>query len=81
MEPLKKFVLRIALLAAIVTFVSCLLNGISIGTGILRSAVVYLLALLLEIIALNMLRWGIWATAPSQQVARKNKDVNQEKND
>lgn len=81
MEPLKKFILRIALLAAVVTFISCLLNGISIATSLMRSAVVYLLALLLEIIALNMLRWGIWATAPSQKITQENKEVNQEKND
>ncbi len=83
MEPLKKFILRIALLAAVIAFLTCMLNGISIITSIFRSVVVYLLALLLEVIALNIMRWGIWATAPNppQNVPQKNKEVNQEKND
>ncbi|RLD16529.1 hypothetical protein DRI50_01655 [candidate division KSB1 bacterium] len=81
MEPLKKFILRIALLAAIIAFLSCMLNGISIVTSIFRSIVVYLLALLLEVIALNLMRWGIWATAPSAKAPEENKEVNQEKND
>ena len=82
MEPLKKFILRIALLAAVIAFLTCMFNGISIITSIFRSVVVYLLALLLEVIALNIMRWGIWATAPtpSQNVPQKNKEVNQEKN-
>ncbi len=85
MEPLKKFILRIALLAAVITFLTCMLNGISIATSIVRSVVVYLLALLLEVIALNLLRWGVWATAPTQNVPmqqtsqNKNEDK-QEKN-
>ncbi len=81
MEPLKKFILRIALLAAIITFLSCMLNGISIATSIVRSVVVYLLALLLEVIALNLLRWGIWATAPTQNVPmqRNTENNNQDK--
>lgn len=81
MEPLKKFILRIALLAAVIAFLSCMLNGISIVTSIFRSIVVYLLALLLEVIALNLIRWGIGATAPTQNVPQENKEVNQEKND
>ncbi len=80
MEPLKKFVLRIALLAAIVTFLSCTLNGISLTTSLFRSFVVYLLALLLVVIMLNLLRWGIWLTSPAGKIPKKEENTNQEKN-
>ncbi len=78
MEPLKKFILRIAMLAAIITFLSCMLNGISIVTSIYRSVVVYLLSLLLVVIMLNILRWGIWMTSPTESVPKSDGLSNQE---
>lgn len=71
MEPLRKFILRIASLAAVITFVSCALNGITLLTSVFRSAVVYLLTILLAVIMLNILRWGVWATSPSTNLPDK----------
>ncbi len=78
---MRKFILRIALLAAIITFVTCVFNGITLMTSLFRSAVVYLLTLLLVIITLNALRWGVMVTAPSPQIEEENKEVNQRKNE
>ncbi len=80
MEPLKKFILRIAMLAALITFLSCMLNGISIATSIYRSVVVYLLSLLLVVIMLNILRWGIWITSSTESVPKTDGLSNQEEN-
>ncbi|EHO42266.1 hypothetical protein [Caldithrix abyssi] len=71
MEPLRKLILRIASLAAIITFVTCALNGISLMTSIFRSAVVYLLTILLAVIMLNILRWGVLATSPPDTLPKK----------
>ncbi|NOX90047.1 MAG: hypothetical protein GXO77_13595 [Calditrichaeota bacterium] len=73
---MRKFVLRIALLAALIAFVTCLLNGISLITSVFRSAVVYLLVILLIVIMLNILRWGVMATAPGQNLPKEDKEVN-----
>ncbi len=78
MEPLKKLILRIASLAAVVTFVTCALNGITLFTSLFRSAVVYLLTILLAVIMLNVLRWGVLVTSPSStQVPEKKESEEQ----
>ncbi len=71
MEPLRKFILRIASLAGIIAFISCALNGISLFTSILRSVIVYLLTILLAVIMLNLLRWGVVATSPPNNLPEK----------
>ena len=71
MEPLRKFILRIASLAAVITFVTCALNGITLLTSIFRCAVVYLITILLAVIMLNILRWGVLATTPANNLPEK----------
>ncbi|APF18241.1 hypothetical protein Cabys_1492 [Caldithrix abyssi DSM 13497] len=40
-------------------------------TSIFRSAVVYLLTILLAVIMLNILRWGVLATSPPDTLPKK----------
>ncbi len=79
MEPLRKFILRVASLAGVITFISCALNGITLMTSIFRSVVVYLLTILLAVIMLNILRWGVWATSPSSTNLPDTKESEEQK--
>ena len=67
MEPIRKFIGRFSMLMAVVTFISCVLSGISLPTSILRSVEVYLGMIFIFVITLKVLRWGLLATASSGQ--------------
>jgi hypothetical protein len=59
---MKKIIYGIALLTAILTFLICLVNGISLLAGIFRSGVVFLGVLFVFSIAGHLLSWGIMLT-------------------
>lgn len=59
---MKKLVYRLSLLLTVITFITCLLSGISLFTSIIRSIEVFFGALVVIIIALNILRWGLMPT-------------------
>jgi VIT1/CCC1 family predicted Fe2+/Mn2+ transporter len=59
---MKKVIYGIALLMAIVTFLICLFNEISLMVGIFRSVVVFLGVLFVFSIAGHLLSWGIMIT-------------------
>ena len=61
---MKGIVYKIAIFIALTSFVTSILNGISIATSIIRSGVVFLITLVVIIIALNLLRWGLMKSMP-----------------
>jgi len=63
---MRKLIYRFSLFVAVVTFISCLLSGISLGTSLSRSAIVFILMLFIIIVALKLLRWGLLITAPGE---------------
>jgi len=59
---MKKVIYGIALLTAILTFLICLFNDISLLAGLFRSGVVFLGVLFVFSIAGHLLSWGIMIT-------------------
>lgn len=73
---MKQFVYRLSLFVTIVTFITCLLSGISLATSIIRSAIVFLVTLFIIIVALNILRWGLLAASPAGEKKVNETQVN-----
>ena len=73
MESVKLIVNKFALLVSVIAFISALIGGISLGTALIRSSLVYLFTLVVIIIALRILKWN-FLNSPSKAV------VNDEKN-
>ncbi len=67
MEPIKKLIGRFSLFVSVVTFISCIMSGISLGVSIVRSLVVYLGMIFIFVLALKVLRWGLLVTASQPQ--------------
>ncbi len=59
MESMKKLIGRFSLFISVLAFVTCMLNGISIGTSLLRSFMVYIGMIFLFVVSLKILRWGL----------------------
>jgi hypothetical protein len=59
METLRKFVYRLSILMAVVAFITSRLNGITLLTSFIRSAIVFVGTIVLVILALNAVRWGM----------------------
>jgi len=57
---------KVALLVAAITFVMCLLGGISVFTSILRTGIVFLGVLFTFFIAGQALRFGLVVTNPQE---------------
>jgi len=66
MESIKKLISRFSLFVAAVTFVTCLLNGISLGTSIVRTFIVYLGMIFIFVVFLKILRWALLMTGKPQ---------------
>ncbi len=62
MGLMHRFIYKFSIFASLITFVSALLNGVSVMTTVLRSGLVFLGTLILFIIFLNIMRWAIVAT-------------------
>ena len=56
---MKKFVYRIAYFIALLTFITNLLNGITLLTSVTRSIIAFLIMLFLSVIALKIIRWTL----------------------
>lgn len=56
---MKKFVYRIAYFVALLTFITNLLNGITLLTSVTRSIIAFLIMLFLSVIALKIIRWAL----------------------
>lgn len=59
MESMKKLIGRFSLFISVVTFVTCMLSGISIGTSLLRSFIVYIGMIFIFVVSLKILRWAL----------------------
>jgi len=65
---MKKIIYGIALLVCVITFVLCVIQGISLLTSLFRSAIVFLGVLFIFFMAANVLHWGMLLTPRNQQV-------------
>ncbi len=66
MESIKKLISRFSLFVAVVTFVTCLLNGISLSTSILRTFIVYIGMIFIFVVFLKILRWALLVSSKPQ---------------
>lgn len=69
---MKKLIYRVAYLVAILTFVSNVLNGITIPTAFLRTVIVFLAMLFLSVIALKFIHWTLMMNAktPKDEIVK-----------
>ncbi len=58
MESVKIIINKFSFFIALLAFLTALISGISIGTALLRSTLVYLFTLLIIIIAIRILKWN-----------------------
>ena len=67
---MKKFIYRIAYFIALLTFITNLLNGITLLTSITRSIIAFLFMLFLSVIALKIIRWTLMLNQnePSEEI-------------
>jgi hypothetical protein len=56
MERLKSAIYKFAVLIAMLSLVTSILGGVSVTTSLIRSAVVFLLTLVVVVIVLNVIR-------------------------
>lgn len=56
---MKKLIYRLSFFVALLTFLINLLNGITILTSITRSAIVFLVMMLLSVVTLKILHWTL----------------------
>lgn len=73
---MKKLIYRFSIFVSIVAFLSSLISGISIGTSLMRSMMVFLAMLFIIVITLKILRWSIMISAPKEidQAVKQNND-------
>ena len=73
---MKKLIYRFSLFISVVAFMSSLLSGISLGTSLMRSMIVFLGMMFIIVITLKLLRWGIIIATPKQtdQAVKQNND-------
>jgi len=56
MERLRSMIYKFAILIAVISLVTSILNGVSIYTSIIRSSVVFLLTMVVIVVVLNVVR-------------------------
>jgi hypothetical protein len=65
---MNKIVYLLALATALITFVLCTLQRISLGTTLIRTAIVYIGVIFIFFIAANLLRWSMILSPKNKEV-------------
>jgi hypothetical protein len=68
---MNKIVYLLALATAMITFVLCTIQGISVVTTLFRTAIVYIGVIFIFFIAANLLRWSM-ILAPKNKEQKDN---------
>ena len=69
---MKKLIYRLSMLVAIITFVTNVMNNITIPTAFLRTIIAFLIMLFLSVIALKFIHWTLMMSKkkPSEEIVK-----------
>ena len=73
---MKKFIYRLAFFVTIITFITNVMNGITLYTSLIRSVIVFMIMLFLSVITLKIIHWTLMLNKnkPKEEIVKTEKE-------